>query len=59
VIFLAESMLYPLQTLYEEKPSPALQLDIVLRVLIALASRPGWLVLFLPMHDKGEIRLHQ
>jgi hypothetical protein len=52
-------VLSPLQTLSAEKPSPILQLDVVLRVLLALASRPGCLVLFLPVHDEGELRSHQ
>jgi hypothetical protein len=48
-----------LQDLSGEQPSPTQQLDVVLRLLLALDSRQGWLVLFLPMHDEGELRSHQ
>jgi hypothetical protein len=52
-------VLSPLQTLSGEKPSPAPQLGVVLQLLLSLASRPGWLVLFLPMGNEGDLRLHQ
>jgi hypothetical protein len=52
-------VLSPLQTLSGEKPSPAPQLDVVLRLLLVLSSRPRWLVIFLPRHDEGELRSHQ
>jgi hypothetical protein len=52
-------VLSPLQTLSGVKPSPTLQLDIVLLLLLALASRLGWLVLFLLVRDEGELRSHQ
>jgi hypothetical protein len=58
VLFLAISMFSPLPILPGEKPSLALQLGVVLRVLLALASRSGWLVMFLLLLDKGELRLH-
>jgi hypothetical protein len=48
-----------LQTLSGEKPSFALQICVVLQVLLALDSRPGWLVLFLLVHDEDELRSHQ
>jgi hypothetical protein len=51
-------MLSPLQTWSEEQPSPALQVGIVLQVLLALASGPGWLVQFLLVCDEGELRSH-
>jgi hypothetical protein len=59
VLFLVEFVLSPLQTWFGEQPSPALKVNVVLRVLLALASGPGWLVLFLPMHDEGELWSHQ
>jgi hypothetical protein len=52
-------VLSPLQTLSGEKPSPALHLNIVLLLVLALASRPRWLVLFLLMCDEGELQSHQ
>ena len=52
-------MLSPLQTLSREQPSPSLQVGIVLQVLLALASGPGWLVKFLLVRDEGELRSHQ
>jgi hypothetical protein len=48
-----------LQTLPREKPSLDLQICIILRLLLALASRPGWLVLFLLVCDERELRPHQ
>jgi hypothetical protein len=47
-----------LQTWPREKPSLVLQLYDVLRFHLVLASMPRWLVLFLPMHDKGKLRPH-
>jgi hypothetical protein len=52
-------MLFPFQTLSEEQPSPALQLGVFLQLLLALTSRPGWLVFFLPVHDEGDLQSHQ
>jgi hypothetical protein len=52
-------VLSPLQTLSGEKPSHAPQLGVVILLLLALASRLGWLVLFLPVHDEGELQSHQ
>jgi hypothetical protein len=52
-------VLSPLQTLSRGKPSPTLQLSVVLLLLLSLSSRPGWLVLFLLMHNEGELRSHQ
>jgi hypothetical protein len=49
----------PLQTLSGEKPSLSLQLGVVIQVLLTLASRPGWLVLFLLVCDEGELWSHQ
>ena len=59
VPFLVESVFSPLQTFSVEKPFPALQLNIFLRLLLSLALKPRWLVLFLPVHDEGELRSHQ
>jgi hypothetical protein len=52
-------VLSPLQNFSREKPSPALQVGVVLQVLLTLASRPRWFVLFLPMHDEGNLWSHQ
>jgi hypothetical protein len=52
-------MIFLHQTLLGDKSFPVLQLDVVLQVLLALASRPGWLVLFLLVLVKGEILLYQ
>jgi hypothetical protein len=49
----------PLQTLSGEKPSPTPQLDVVLQLLLTLSSRPRWLVLFLHVHEEGELQSHQ
>jgi hypothetical protein len=51
-------VLSPLQTLSGGKPSPALQLDVVILLLLALALRPGWLVLFILLRDEGELWSH-
>jgi hypothetical protein len=51
-------MFSPLQILSGEKPSPGPQLDVVLQVILALASRLGWLVLFLLVLVEGGLRLH-
>jgi hypothetical protein len=51
-------MFYPLSIFLGEQPSPALQLGVVLRVLLSLYSRPGWIVLFHLVLNKGEPRLH-
>jgi hypothetical protein len=51
-------VLSPIQTSSGEQPSSSLQVSVILRVLLALASRPGWLVLFLLVLDEGELRLH-
>ena len=59
IIFLIASRLSLLQNFPGDKSSPALQLCVVLRVHIAIASRPRWLALFLLEHDKGELQPHQ
>jgi hypothetical protein len=51
-------MLSLLQTFPREKPSPSLQLCVVLQACLALASRPGWIFLFLIDHVEGELRRH-
>jgi hypothetical protein len=45
------------QNLLGEKYFPVLQLDAALQVLISLASKPGWLVLFPLVLVEGELRL--
>jgi hypothetical protein len=47
------------QTLLEEKYFPVLQLGTTLQVLLALVSKPGWLVLFPLVLIEGELRLSQ
>jgi hypothetical protein len=47
-----------LQTLRGEKPSSVLQVNVVLRVLLAISSRPRWLVLFLLLLVEVKLRLH-
>jgi hypothetical protein len=47
------------QTLLGEKYFPILQCCIVLQVPLTLASRPGWLVLFLLVLVEGDIQLYQ
>jgi hypothetical protein len=52
-------MLSPFQNSSGEKPSLSLQVSFVLRVLLSIASRPGWLVHFLLMQNEGDLRSHQ
>jgi hypothetical protein len=59
VLFLAGSVLSPLQTLAGRQPSPAMQSRVALLLPLVLALGPLWLVLFLLVHDKGELRSHQ
>jgi hypothetical protein len=40
------------------KSFPILQLDVVLKELLVLASKPGWLVLFPLVLIEGELRLY-
>jgi hypothetical protein len=47
-----------LKTFPGDKPSPILQVEIVLQVLLVLDSRHGWLVLFLLVLVEGELQLH-
>jgi hypothetical protein len=51
-------MFFLLKTLPGEKPSPILQVKIVLRVLLVLDSRHGCLFLFLLVLIEGELQLH-
>jgi hypothetical protein len=48
-----------IQTFPREKPSPVLQIYIILQLHLALALRPGWLVMFLLERDEGELCPHQ
>jgi hypothetical protein len=59
ILFLVASVLSLIQNFSREKPSSILKLYIVLRLCLALASTPGWLVLFLLECNEGELRLHQ
>jgi hypothetical protein len=47
------------QTSFGEKPSSDLQVGFVIRLLLALASRIGWLVHFSFVRDKGKLRSHK
>jgi hypothetical protein len=58
VPFLATFALSPHQTLFGEKSSLALQLDVVLQVLLVLSSKPRWIVRFPPVLIEGELQLH-
>jgi hypothetical protein len=51
-------VLSPRQTLSGEKCSHALQLNIVLQVLLVLASKLGCIVLFLLLLVEGKLQLH-
>jgi hypothetical protein len=51
-------MLFLRRTSLGGKSFPVLQHDVVLQVLLVLASKPGWLVLFPLVLVEGELRLH-
>jgi hypothetical protein len=59
VPFLVVSVLFLHQTSLGEKDFPVLQHFVSLRVLLVLVSKPGWLILFLPVLVEGELRLYQ
>jgi len=40
-------------------PFPTVQLDVALSLPLVLSSGPLWPILFLPVHDEGELRSHQ
>jgi hypothetical protein len=51
-------VLSTLQTLFGGHHSPVAQLDVALLLPLVLASGPLWQVLFLLMHDEGDLRSH-
>jgi hypothetical protein len=56
--FLVSFALSPYQIFSGEESSPTLKLSVVIQVLLVLASKHGWLVLFPLVLIGGELQLH-
>ena len=52
-------MLFLHLTSLQERYFPIFQFDVVQKVLLVLASNPGWLVLFPLVLVEGELQLYQ